>query len=200
MPRLDQPPRDRAADHPGAARDDHAQRPPRRYGLVARALGSGALASLASTVVASAWSRHVAGSVPAATNATSQWAWDRPARHVDGWSWRHTALGYLIHHASSVFWASGYEAWCARSPGRPLAKAGAVAALAYVVDYHVVPRRLSPGFERRVSPPGLACVYASFALGLALAHAVGHRSGTPRPPRRPVLGQPRQRAQRQRRQ
>mgnify|MGYP007051634584 CR=1 FL=1 len=202
MPRLDQPSRERASDHPAAA---HHQHPPARLRLrnvLLRALGSGSLASVLSSIAVSAWSRGVAGSVPAGTNATSQWAWGRPARHADGWSLRHTLLGYAIHHASSVFWATGYEAWCARAPRRPLAKAATVAALAYVVDYHVVPRRLSPGFENRVSAPGMVCVYGSFALGLALVRLVGgarHRSGAPRAPGRAVLGQPRQHAQQQRR-
>jgi hypothetical protein len=34
------------------------------------------------------------------------------------------------------------------------------------VDYHVVPRRLTPGFEMRVSKSALALVYAALALGL----------------------------------
>lgn len=147
----------------------------------------------------SAWSRRVSGSAPAGTNAASQWVWDRPARHASGWSWRHTALGYAIHHASSIFWAAGYEAWCVHRPGHPVAKAATVAAVAYVVDYHVVPRRLSPGFERRISGPGMACVYAAFALGLAVVRLrqqpSARHSGAPRPQAGPVLREPRQKAQ-----
>ena len=199
---LPQPPRDGATDQSAAAGDEHAPPASTRSGLLRRALASGSLASVLSTVVVSVWSRHVAGSVPAGTNAASQWVWDRPARHARGWSWRHTAVGYLIHHASSVFWATGYEGWCARRPARPLAKAAAVAALAYLVDYHVVPRRLSPGFERRISAPGMACAYAGFALGLAIARAIGrnaHRSAPPGPQAGPPLRQPGQHAQPQRR-
>jgi hypothetical protein len=103
-----------------------------------------------------------------------------------------------------IFWAASYEAWRARTPGRPLAKAGVVAALAYVVDYHIMPRRLSPGFEHRISPPGMVCVYASFALWLALAEVARswtrHRSGTPRLPSRTELDQPGQHAHRNGRQ
>lgn len=126
-----------------------------------------------STAVIMAWSRRVDGSVPAGTNAASQWVWDRPARRVRAWTWRHTAVGYAIHHASSVFWALMFETWRQRRPARRLAKASAIATLAYVVDYHVVPPRLSPGFEHRIARPGMLMTYAVFALGLYLAG--GHR-------------------------
>ena len=195
MPRLRQAPRHRSANQAPPAGNEHAQRSIHRIGrLLAHALWSGAWASVVSSVMVSAWSRRVAGSVPAGTNATSQWVWGERARHARGWTWRHTAVGYLIHHASSVFWSTGYEAWCARSPQRPLAKAVAVAVLAYGVDYHVVPRRLSPGFERRVSPAGMVCAYAGFALGLALARAarqrLSHRPVPMAAPRRTVAGPP----------
>jgi hypothetical protein len=43
-----------------------------------------------------------------------------------------------------------------------------VSAAAYVTDYHVVPKRLTPGFELRVPRLALAGVYAALALGLSL--------------------------------
>ncbi len=128
-----------------------------------------------STAVVSWWSRRISGATPAGTNAASQWIWGRQARQARGWSLRHTAIGYAIHHASSVFWAMGYEYWRARSPRHPLAKASAVSAIAYVVDYHVVPSRLSPGFERRISPAGMWMTYASVALALYGAHRLRRR-------------------------
>jgi hypothetical protein len=45
----------------------------------------------------------------------------------------------------------------------------ASAATAYVVDYHLTPPRLRPGFEKHVSPSGMVAVYAAFAAGLAIA-------------------------------
>ncbi len=38
-----------------------------------------------------------------------------------------------------------------------------------VVDYRLVPRRLSPGFELRLSRRSIAAGYLAFGLGLALA-------------------------------
>ena len=56
----------------------------------------------------------------------------------------------------------------------PIAPALATATLAAVVDYTITPRRLTPGFEKRLPASALVMVYAAFALGLALSH-VGSR-------------------------
>ena len=49
-----------------------------------------------------------------------------------------------------------------------VAAAVGVAAGACLVDLRCTPRRLTPGFERRLRPSSLAVVYGAFALGLAL--------------------------------
>ena len=43
-----------------------------------------------------------------------------------------------------------------------------VSATAYVTDYCVVPKRLTPGFELRLPRRALAPIYAALALGLSL--------------------------------
>lgn len=45
----------------------------------------------------------------------------------------------------------------------------AVAAVAYVTDYYFVPKRLTPGFEKRLSGPAMFAVYATLALSLPIA-------------------------------
>lgn len=166
MTPLDQPARQRTPDQ---ARAEHRH----ASGLVLfrRALGSGALASVMSTLAVSAFSRRVTGAAAAGTNAASQWFWYPRARHVDHPSPRYTLAGYAVHHASSVLWAFGFEALRPRDarPSGRAARATAIAALAYVVDYHVVPRRFSPGFEHRIRPSGMVATYGLFAVGLFLA-------------------------------
>jgi len=51
----------------------------------------------------------------------------------------------------------------------------AISALADVTDCHVVPRRLTPGFEMRRSGGGMATMYASLALALAAGLRQGPR-------------------------
>ena len=47
-------------------------------------------------------------------------------------------------------------------------RAAAVAALAATVDYAIVPKRFSPGFERHVPRSAIPAIYAGFAAGLAI--------------------------------
>jgi hypothetical protein len=44
----------------------------------------------------------------------------------------------------------------------------AVSAIAYLTDYHLIPRRFTPGFELRLSRRALALAYGAFAVGLSL--------------------------------
>lgn len=163
-------PRDqRRTDQPAGTGDQHGGW---RRGRVAlqRAFRAGSVASVCSTLVISFLSHRRNDAVAAGTNATSQWLWGREARRRDGWSLRHTLAGYVIHHASSLFWAAGFE-WLRRGRRAPLRVASLAAAttlVAYVVDYKIVPSRLQPGFDRRLRPYDLIPVYAAFGLGLAL--------------------------------
>ncbi|MGD9943656.1 MAG: hypothetical protein AB7S98_10505 [Burkholderiaceae bacterium] len=132
---------------------------------------SGGMASALSSLVL-AWRGSVdlgAGAAP--LNAPAHWL-SRRALGRDGASLRYTAVGMVIHHLSSIFWAFFYEWIAARrrseSPAAELRDALAVAALAAVVDYQVVPRRFTPGFEQRLTRHSLVWVYAAFAAGLFL--------------------------------
>lgn len=148
-----------------------------------RGIDSGVPASVASTLVLAAAGKAETGSAAAPTNATSHWLWGAPATRVDRADWRHTALGYGIHHVCSVFWAVLYERYRPSAhnptPARVLRDATATAAIACFVDYQLTPPRLRPGFEQRLSRPALALVYGAFALGLAAAALLAARRERP---------------------
>jgi hypothetical protein len=133
--------------------------------LMHRALLSGTVAAAAVTLAASVAGRRQAGSYPAPLNATSHFLWGERAGRESDYSLKYTATGFIANYGASVFWALFYEALAGRSP--PLARGAAVSALAYVTDYHVVPRRLTPGFEMRLPRAALAAVYAALAVGLS---------------------------------
>ncbi len=46
-------------------------------------------------------------------------------------------------------------------------EAAGVAAAAYLIDYHVIPKRLTPGFEKRLSGKSMCAIFAALAIGLA---------------------------------
>ena len=149
---------------------------------------SGAIASLLSAAVLAEASRRETGSPFTCLNATSHWIWgDEAARHRAP-SLRRTAAGYLIHHAASCFWGVLYERMIGERTDRlpPAAKVAAglaAAGFACLVDYRLVPHRLSPGFELRLSHRSIAAGYLAFGLGLALAgmgrEARGRRASSP---------------------
>jgi hypothetical protein len=153
---------------------------------VKAAVLSGSVASLVSCVALVVCSARDEGRVAAALNGPSQWLWGERALRAKRASLRHTAVGYVIHHASSIFWATLHEWTFGRARGSarqsiPLvcAQAAATTAAAYLVDYYVTPRRLRPGFEKHLEPRSMFAVYAAFGAGLALAtiaHGFGKRS------------------------
>lgn len=139
------------------------------------------MASVLSTAVLSWRSRRNTGQAATATNATSHWLWGERAMHRQAPSVRHTVVGYAIHHASSVFWAIAFERLLLRkrpTVRRTLAAAAGTSVGAFVVDYGMTPRRLTPGFERHLHARGMALTYAAIAVGFAataLLRARRHR-------------------------
>ncbi len=135
-------------------------------------LRSGTAASLLSSLVLLAAGRLESGAAYAPTNATSHWLWGRPAFYADRPSLRHTLTGYVIHHGACIFWATLHARATARMAPDPAAAAVAglaTAAVAAVVDYRLTPKRLTPGFEHRLSRCAMTGVYLVFGLGIGLA-------------------------------
>lgn len=144
-----------------------------------RAPVSGTVAALASGVVFALLARRRTGHLASAPNATSHVLWGESATRCHEADVRHTGVGLAIHHGSAVFWAAGFEWLLARRrPPHPVVAAAVVSTVAYAVDYHLVPKRLTPGFEAHLSGRQMLGVYAALAAGLAVTAMV--RS----PPRR----------------
>jgi vacuolar-type H+-ATPase subunit I/STV1 len=143
---------------------------------VGRALISGTIAGVATAVAASLAGRRETGSYAAPLNATSHVVWGDNAAWRNSASLKYTGTGFLLNHVSAIFWAALYETWFGRRGARadqprpllePVIGAAAVTASAYITDYYLVPDRLTPGFEKRVSGKSLATIYGVLALGLA---------------------------------
>lgn len=140
---------------------------------VARATIAPGLLSAALSLAMLAWrGRADTGSASAPLNAVSHVLWGDEALRRDDTTAAHTLVGGTVHAVSALFWAALY-AWGHKRRGTPtlanaLVDAAAVTALSAVVDFKAVPKRLTPGFERRLSVPSLTGVYAALGIGLAL--------------------------------
>jgi hypothetical protein len=147
----------------------------RRHGpsFVTRGVATGALAGLATTAAVALCGVREIGSGVAPINATSHVLWGDEAGAADAVDVKHTLPGLLINVGAGVFWALAYEALLELSPRRDraaaMASGAAIAGLAYVVDYHLIPRRLTPGWELRL--PRRSVAHAFVALGASLCIA-----------------------------
>lgn len=144
--------------------------------MLTHSLKLGALAGAATTAAVAALSQRETGSAVAGLNAVSHIAWGDEAARQRKASLKYTLTGLALNAAAVAGWALLHEVLFAgrrqRGWARPLAAGAATAALAYVVDYHVVPQRLTPGFEKRLSRPALAAVYGVLAASLAASRAL----------------------------
>lgn len=143
-----------------------------------RGVVTGSISSIGSAIALGLYGKWEGGTQYSAVNAVSHWVWGDPAFRKNGLSLRHTALGYLIHHASATFWAVLHEKWFGKNMDRMsaaplLATSALMSGVACFTDYRLTPKRLQPGYEARLSRQSVLLVYCVFGLGLALgAHLV----------------------------
>jgi hypothetical protein len=134
---------------------------------------AGAMAGVLSTVALALCGKRENGSAAAPINAASHWVWGDPALVEDRVTLRHTVTGAVTQHAAAILWAMLYARVFghrpeAKDPVNAIAGAIATTATAYVVDYTITPKRLTPGYEHRLDGMGMFTVYAALAAGLAI--------------------------------
>ena len=136
------------------------------------ALWDGACAAALSLAVLAWRGRVEIGSAASALNAPSHVIHGDQALMRNAATLRFTLTGASVHAASALFWAGLYRALRLQrrrpTPANAVVDAAAVTGIAALVDLKVVPPRLTPGFERRLSRKGLTWVYVALAAGLAV--------------------------------
>lgn len=136
---------------------------------LSRTLVTSAVTSTATTAALFLLSSRETGHPAAALNATSHILWGDKAFAYDDWDVRHTLAGAALNVGAVALW-SGVQSLLPkpRSVFAAARNASLVSTLAYLTDYHLVPRRLTPGFEQRLSRQGLFGTYAVLAASLAM--------------------------------
>lgn len=131
-----------------------------------------AVTTAAALVVSKLETRHAA----AALNATSHILWGDKAARQNALDWEHTGVGGLLNAGAMGAWAVVQEllprsntAWGAA------AKGALVSGLAYATDYYLVPKRLTPGFEKRLSSRGMLIMYGLLAAGLGFGELLSRK-------------------------
>ena len=131
------------------------------------------IATVGTTLATALLGQRENGDAAAPINATSHILWGDHAAEQNGPSLRYTLVGMVLNAGAMAGWAALQEIALGRwarqgSPARAMTAGAATSAVAYVIDYHVVPERLTPGFEKRLSLASLAAIYGVLALTMAI--------------------------------
>ena len=133
----------------------------------------GTAAAAAMYAAAAACGRREIGSAMAPVNATSHVVWGEEAAFIQKPMLRYTGVGVAIGTVATMLWAAVFEKVFGQTierRGIPAALLGGAAAAgtAYVKDYYLFPRRLQPGFEKRLPARSLLYIYGAMGAGLAV--------------------------------
>ncbi len=148
--------------------------------LALDALATGKLTTLASAAAIALCGKAELGNPIAPLNAISHIAFGEEAEKQDEASLKYTGTGLVLHDAACTSWAALHEQLFGRAVAGgnvPAAFAGGslIAAVAYITDYYLVPKRFTPGVESRLSGRSLAFIYSVLALSLALGSLLNAR-------------------------
>ncbi|WP_173933553.1 hypothetical protein [Chelativorans sp. Marseille-P2723] len=146
--------------------------------IARHALISGALAGAASLAAVMIAARCEGRSALQPLNATSHWLHGDKAGSVRRADISHTGVGLLTHAASAMFWAVPFAVWQAgrkRTFLEVVGDAALVSGVAALVDYGMIHRRLTPGWELAVSKQAVASAFIAMAAGLAAGSLLNQR-------------------------
>jgi hypothetical protein len=113
-------------------------------------------------------------------NAVSHILWGPDAAAQRGFTMRYTAAGLVLNVIACGFWALVYRHRRKEKRSsffRSAIRAFGISAIAYLTDYYVVPRRLTPGFELCLSRRSFPWLYSALAVGLMLPEALTFVTG-----------------------
>jgi len=86
------------------------------------------------------------------------------------YSARESRMGILINGTAMAAWGVLYEGALVVTNTKSSPLTGALATVtAYVIDYKIVPKRFTPGIEKRLSLNAIALIYAVLGITFALS-------------------------------
>lgn len=140
--------------------------------LAIRSIKTAAIATAATSAAIMFVSKRDTGSPWAAFNSICHMVDGDASELPSDFAPRETLLGAGLNASAIASWAVLYE-WLLG--GVPLPSSAFWAALAtagiWVVDYRLVPKRFTPGFEKRLSKRSVALAYMALAATFALSTA-----------------------------
>lgn len=148
--------------------------------IVLDALSTGKLTTLLSAAAIAISGKSELDNPVAPINAISHIMFGEEATREDTPSLKYTGTGLLLHDAACTSWAALHEQLFGRAVSQGNQKAafaggGLIAIIAYITDYYLVPKSVTPGMERRLSNRSLFFIYTMLGLGLSLGSILSAR-------------------------
>ena len=145
--------------------------------LIRDTLATGAVATTATNGALAVLGKFENGNALGPINAVSHIIWGKSATKADNFDTTHTVIGSVLNAMAITGWAGIHELLMPRRrrpsprslPGHPASRRpdAPPPTPARRAAGHVVPKRLTPGFEEKISTKGLYAVYAVLAVALA---------------------------------
>src|SRR3954470_20558523 len=127
-------------------------------------MATGTFAAAGTTVAVAACGQWENNDAIGPLDAVSHIIWGEEAFAANEFDVKHTLAGVALNAAAVFSWAVIHELLVGEQADRGdvvscLIGGLAVSALAYVTDYYIVPKRLTPGFEEKLSGGSLCLIY-----------------------------------------
>lgn len=141
----------------------------------------GAITGAATSLAAALCGKMELDNPIAPINAISHIVYGDEAAQADDLSLKYTLTGLALNDVAHGSWAVLYELFFGEAAEQgnvtvSLLGGAGIAGFAYILDYHIVPRRLTPGLEKRLSSRSLFIIYVVFALCLGVGGLLRKRS------------------------
>ena len=136
-----------------------------RHGIITGVVGAGV-----TTAVIAAFGQAKTGDPWTPFNAISHMLFGQSAAKQDGFVPRETLVGLGLNGAALVTWGVLYEAIAGKVAfPASLLTGGIATGIIYLLDYHILPERLRPNFEKRVGYDAVWMAYIFLFLALAFS-------------------------------
>ena len=136
-----------------------------RQGLVTGLVGAGT-----TTAVIAAYGKARTGDPWTPFNGIAHMFFGETAANRDGFVPRETLVGLGLNATALVTWGVLYEAIAGKVAfPKSLLSGGLASLVIYLLDYHIFPPKLRPGFEKRLGTDSILTAYVLLAVAFALS-------------------------------
>ena len=131
---------------------------------------TGAIGAITTAAAIAAYGKRKEGSAWTPFNAIAHMALGEQTIQKEGYSSPETLTGLGLHSSAVLTWGAMYEKLAGKTPfPKSLATGAAASGIIYLLDYHILPPKMRPGFEKRLGNQSVATVYGLLALVLGLS-------------------------------